>query len=208
ARSGAMSPPYLRRKPRGQRLYSRATEAPMHDGPSREESLQQLRPLIEDIAIATLTTIDEDGGLRSRPMATQSIDDDGVLWFFTNDYAPKVAEVLLHPEVCVTYADPARQRYVSVSGKAELVREHEEMKRRWQPELQAWFPHGLEEQDLGLLRIEIEHAQYWDAGESRLVQLFARARAALTGAPPPAHAGNGTAHKLTLKTRIAPDNIS
>ena len=202
-----MSPPYLRRKPRGQRVYSRPDHGDVdHDEPTREEGLQKLQPLIEGIGIATLTTLDADGSLRGRPMATAEMDHDGVLWFFTSDAAPKVHEVALHPEVCVSYAEPGRQCYVSVSGKAELVREHEEMKRLWKPELQAWFPLGLEDPDLALLRVEVEHAQYWDPAASKLVQLFGRMRAAVSGDPPPP--ANGSAHTLTLKTRIAPDNVS
>ena len=198
-----MSPPYLRRKPRGQRVY-RGGPA-MHEEHSREESLRKLHELIEGIEIATLTTLDADGCLHGRPMATQAMDEEGVLWFYTADHTHKVQEVLLHTEVGVSYSSPERQRYVSVSGKAELVRDHDKLREFWRPELQAWFPQGLDDPNLALLRIEVESAQYWDASASKLVRLIERARAVAAGEPPP---GNGRAHKLTLKHRIAPDNIS
>jgi general stress protein 26 len=201
-----MSPPYLRRKPRGQRTY-RAAGPAMHEEHSREESLRKLREMIEGIEIAILTTIDADGCLHGRPMATQAMDEEGVLWFYTADYAPKVQEVLLHAEVCVNYAAPDTQSYVSVSGKAELVHEPEKLKEFWKPELQAWFPQGLADPNLSLLRVDVESAQYWDASASKLVRLLERARAAGTGEAPPPPA-NGSSHKLTLKHRIAPDNIS
>ena len=63
-----------------------------------------------------LTTVDEDGTLRSRPMGTQEIEFDGDLWFFTADPSGKSAEVREHQQVNVSYADPGSTRYVSVSG--------------------------------------------------------------------------------------------
>ena len=55
----------------------------MTDTPSRAESIRKLRDLTKDVHIVMLTTVDEDGSLRSRPMGSQPIDADGILWFFT-----------------------------------------------------------------------------------------------------------------------------
>jgi general stress protein 26 len=106
---------------------------------TRQERMAKLRELIEHIETAQLVTMDTDGVLRSRPMATQQLGEDGELWFFTNDYTAKVDHVLVHPEVCVTYADPAKNSYVSVSGKAELVRDPAKIRELWRPMLKAWF---------------------------------------------------------------------
>ena len=56
-----------------------------------KSSLTKLREQITDIRVAMLTTVDEFGDLRSRPMATLEIGDDGDLWFFTAASAPKVS---------------------------------------------------------------------------------------------------------------------
>src|ERR1700761_7870081 len=93
----------------------------------------QLWSMIQDIKFAMLVTEQEDGMLRSRPMATQQAEFDGALWFFTADDAPKVAEVRHHAKVNLSYAEPDDQKYVSVSGTCEVVRDMEKMKELWNP---------------------------------------------------------------------------
>jgi len=41
------------------------------------DNVKKLRELIKDMRFAMLTTAEEDGTLRSRPMATQEFDFDG-----------------------------------------------------------------------------------------------------------------------------------
>ena len=47
------------------------------------DNTKKLRELIKDIKYAMLTTTEDDGTLRSRPMATLQTEFDGDLWFFT-----------------------------------------------------------------------------------------------------------------------------
>ena len=171
----------------------------------RDESLARLRELIADIRIAFLTTMDEDGLLHSRPMATQAMDEEGVLWFFTSDYTPKVHDVLLHKQCGLMYALPEKNRYVSICGHAELVRDPETLKRLWKPALQAWFPKGLDDPNLALLKVEMENAQYWDASSSKLVQLYQAVKAFATGK---SAADSGETAKLTIKHRIGSDTAT
>ena len=121
----------------------------------------KLNDLIRDARVAMLTTVGADGSLRSRPMIACR-GEEGGLWFFTHAGDAKVGEALTHPRVNVCYADPGRGRYVSVCGTAELVGDRETMRRLWHEEARAWFPRGPEEPDLALLRVRVDHAEYWD----------------------------------------------
>ena len=53
----------------------------------------KLGELIKDIRVAMLTTVDNEGRLHSRPMATQQTEFDGTLWFFTDSDSVKVHEL-------------------------------------------------------------------------------------------------------------------
>jgi general stress protein 26 len=127
-----------------------------------EENVGKLREMIKGIEFAMLTTVDEDGSLRSRPMATPKGEFNGDLYFFTKASAPKVDAVERDRHVCVTYAAPERQRYVSMSGLARFVRDRRMMEELWFPELKAWFPGGLEDPEISLLWISITQAEYWE----------------------------------------------
>lgn len=150
---------------------------------NQNEDIQKLGELIEDIDIAMLTTIDDDDTLRSRPMGTQQIEFDGDLWFFTGADSAKVGEARKHRQVNVSYADVKAQHYVSVSGQAELVRDKAKMKELWNPIFKAWFPDGLDDPNLALLKIHVEKAEYWESTNGMMVQLLGFARALVTGQP-------------------------
>lgn len=149
----------------------------------QHNDIKKLGELIEEIKIAMLTTVDEDGTLRSRPMGTQQVEFDGALWFFTGADSAKVYEVRQEQQVNVSYADAKQQRYVSVSGLAQLVRDQQKMKELWNPIFKAWFPDGLDDPNLALLKVHVTKAEYWESANGVVVQLVGFAKALLTGQP-------------------------
>ena len=158
--------------------------------------MTKLGELVKDINIAMLTTQEADGTLRSRPMATQNKKLDRFLWFFNGIDSTKSQEVAEEPAVNLSYADPKSSRYVSISGRAKVVRDRQKMEELWTPFVKAWFPKGLDDPELGLLRVTVDQAEYWDAPSGKAVALFGLAKSLLTGRP---YQGEGTQHeKLDL----------
>jgi general stress protein 26 len=147
----------------------------------RADAIKTLGELIKDIKFAMLTTVEDDGSLRSRPMGTQQAEFDGDLWFFTGASSAKVGEVQRDRQVNVSYADTDHQRYVSVSGTAQLVRDRAKIEELWNPIFKAWFPDGLDDPDLALLKVAVERAEYWDSPSSKVVQLYGFVKAVATG---------------------------
>jgi general stress protein 26 len=146
----------------------------MTDRTDTTEAEIRLWDLIRHMDYAMLTTIDEDGSLRSRPMVPRELgaketEFDGTLWFFTRAEGPKSEEVERHDRVNLSYADPDEQTYVSVSGSAELVRDRGKAESLWNDAMVTWFPKGLDDPDLALLKVTVEKAEYWDAALSRMV---------------------------------------
>lgn len=158
---------------------------------ARAEAWQRLQKLINDVEIAMLTTVAEEDFLRSRPMMTQQTEDDGVLWFFTNDHQAKAKELAEDPRVNVSYSKIDAQQYVSVSGLGEIVHDAEKKRKLWKPAYKAWFPEGLDDPHLALLKVYIEKAEYWDSPSSKWVELAGFAKALLTGKP---YQPSGDAH--------------
>jgi general stress protein 26 len=146
----------------------------------REESVARLKELLEDIDFCMLTTIDS-GQLRSRPMSTQQAEFDGDIWFFTDDNTHKIEEIKKDDRVCATYSKPGDSTYVSVSGRAEIVRDRAKMEELWSPILKAWFPEGLDDPHLCLLKVTAEQAEYWESSSGKVVQLLGFVKAIATG---------------------------
>lgn len=147
----------------------------------QQDDVQKLAEMIQDIDFAMFTTLDRDGSLRSRPMSTQKTEFDGNLWFFTEASSAKADEVEDNQHVNLSYADQDSNRYVSVSGQATLVRDKAKAKELWNPVLKAWFPQGLDDPNLALLRVTVNKAEYWDAPSSKVVQLVGFVKAVATG---------------------------
>src|SRR4051812_47163341 len=99
----------------------------MTDNHRNQDDIRKLWSMIKDIRVAMMTTIDDDGTLRSRPMMGKQPEFDGNLWFFTSADSHKVEEVNQHRRVNLSYADPDNQNYVSVSGTAGLVRDKQKI---------------------------------------------------------------------------------
>ena len=150
-----------------------------HD--TRADDIKKMGEMIKDIRFAMLTTAMPDGTLRSRPMATQQAEFDGDLWFFTGQSTAKVDEIQQDQHVNISYANPDDNRYVSVSGRARLVRDQQKMKELWNPMFKAWFPDGLDDPDLVLLKVDVTQAEYWDSPSSKMVQLAGLVKALATG---------------------------
>jgi len=146
----------------------------------------KLWEMVKDIKFAMLTTRHDNGHLHSRPMTTQnrSLDEDDSLWFFMARDGDPAHDLQNDSEVNVAYADPGRDTYVSVSGRAEIVDDLEKKRALWNKMNEAWFPEGPEGPNVALVRVRISHANYWDVKASKLVQLVAMAKAAVTGHPP------------------------
>jgi len=133
---------------------------------TRAEAIARLNELMRDIKFAMFTTVEPDGQLRSRPMATQQVEFDGDLWFFTQADAPKVDEIAHEHQVNVSYALPDKQRYISVSGVAQLVRDRAKMAELWSEPLKIWFPDGLDDPNLALLKVRVHQAEYWESSSN------------------------------------------
>ncbi len=146
----------------------------------RQEALDKLRDMIQSIETAMLTTIDR-GLLRSRPMDTQQAEYDGDLWFMTSSENHQVGEIMKDNRVNLSYASPENDTYVSVSGRAEFSTDQDKIAELWKPEHRVWFPEGMEDPNLILLKINVEQAEYWDTGSNTFTEIAGFLKAFATG---------------------------
>jgi general stress protein 26 len=131
-----------------------------------------------------LTCADAFGDLTSRPMTTVQDEFSGSLWFFTSRESPVIKALPGNSAVNVSYAEPKDDLYVSLSGEAVIDTDYSQREKLWSVMVKAYFPKGIDDPDLVLLRIDVHAAEYWDVTESKAVQLFKLARAIASGTRP------------------------
>jgi general stress protein 26 len=145
---------------------------------------RELWDRIEKVRPAMMTTAALDGSFRSRPMWTQGDEFDGALWFFVSDDGPLAGELERNPRVGLSYAAPDKDLFVSVSGRAALVEDRAKAEELWNTFAEAWFPGGVDDPHLGLLRVDVEQAQYWEDKKPKVLQFAEILVGAVTGRPP------------------------
>lgn len=164
----------------------------MDNRDDKSKQWSQFLEKIHDIKFAMLTTEDEDGYLHSRPMATLDEDGEGSLWFFTGKSSHKSHEIDRNPRVNLSYIAGDKDTYLSVAGEAHLVVDAAKAKELWNPLMKAWFPGGLEDPELTLLRVDVDEAEYWDVASKKMTTLFHFAKSMLGVGDAMADNGHGT----------------
>jgi general stress protein 26 len=149
-----------------------------------EKNIAILKEMVEKVGICMFTTLSSTDEFSSRPMGTAKVEEDGSIWFFTNEYSPKSKEISKENEVNLAYSNPSSNTYISVSGKAELVDDQARKESYFSPPIKAWFPDGPQDPALILIKVTPESAEYWDSSSSKMVVAFKMLKAIVTGEKP------------------------
>jgi general stress protein 26 len=156
-------------------------ELDSNSGELRHEAWSKLKSL----GIVQLTSSDGRGRLQSRPLAVQQADFDGALWFFVTRSSDLASDVERDPRVNVSCMDISEDFYLSASGTARLVHDKAMARDLWNFMSKAWFPGGIDDPELTLLKVAVDHAEVWSSDSNRMVRFFSIATAALLGSKPP-----------------------
>lgn len=109
--------------------------------------------------IVMLTTALADGALLSHPMTIQEVTDDADVWFFLGLQGGQAEALRQGPHVNISVAEAGS--WLSVAGRAEFVQDRSKLEELWNDAAATFFPAGLEDPNLGLLRVETDSAQFW-----------------------------------------------
>ena len=147
----------------------------------QKEALKKFKKLAEEIRICMFIT-NSDGELdHTRPMSTIEVEEDGSLWFFTDIRSIKVEEVASDREVHLTYAHPGKESYMDVRGTAKVVTDKQQIKDKWSPIVKAWFPDGVDDPNIALLKVQPNQCYYWDSETGKMIQFLKMAVSAIAG---------------------------
>ncbi|MEA3064662.1 MAG: hypothetical protein QOJ27_1108 [Sphingomonadales bacterium] len=148
-----------------------------------EKSLADIARKLRDIDFTILSTRTGGGAIAGRPMSNnRDVDFDGAAWFFTCDDTRTVADIVRDPQVGLGYQAKSgalgfRPFFVSVEGRAELIRDKARFAEHWTKDLDRWFEQGVDTPGLVLIKVAAERLHYWDGYEEGELKLAERAEA-------------------------------
>jgi general stress protein 26 len=136
-------------------------------GPPREEHMasdndtDRVWELMEKIGFCMLSTLDGED-IRSRPMAAHVQRDENSIYFLADVTSHKDDEIARNPNVGLAFADAGDQKYVSLTGRAEVSNDRQKIKELWSTPAKAWWQ-SPDEPSIRVLKITPKDAQYWDS---------------------------------------------
>ena len=140
----------------------------------------QFRDVLKQFHTAMLVTRSPNGALRSRPMHIAEVESDSALWFVTNTESGKMGEIEADPHVNVSMQSGTQ--YLSINGVAHLEQDRDRIRDLWSESWAVWFPDGLHDPHIGLIRVEAKDGEYWDmSGLKRFQYLFRAGQALIQG---------------------------
>lgn len=99
-----------------------------------------VRRLMAGAQFATLVTLDETGAPRSRTVQPKAPEPDFSVWIATNPKTRKITDIARDGRVVLHYFDPKRMGYVSIAGKARVVRDRAEKAAHWDKAWDSFYP--------------------------------------------------------------------
>ena len=158
-------------------------------------SRENLYSVIRGLRTAMLVSQTAEGALHVRPMAVAEIKEDGEIYFATSLDSPKITEIEHNPEVLVTFQNGLQ--FASLAGHARIVRDEALIETLWSEAWRVWFPEGMTDPNLCVIKVESEVGEYWNnAGLSGLKYVFESVKTLAHGSTPNA---NRTQHaKISL----------
>lgn len=127
-----------------------------------KQEQQHLYDVMKQFETAMLVTTGANQRLHGRPMVVAQIDDAGDLWFITGWDTPKMEEIRTNEQVQVSFQD-RNNRFISIDGRARMVRDPEKIAELWQESFHPWFPQGQTDPNIALIQVQIRYGELWDA---------------------------------------------
>jgi general stress protein 26 len=135
------------------------------------------------------------GGLRARPLEARPDRNGGSIFFVTDIHSSKEDEIETAPDVGLVFIDSTSKAYLSITGRASVMRDVDRTKAVWRKTDGVWWPGGPSDPDVCLLRIEPLTAELWDGPASAAATAFEFAKAMSTEEEP----NVGENRKVTVK---------
>ena len=134
-------------------------------------SLSDLSEKMRAIDIAMLSTHAEDGSIASRPMSNNGqVEYQGDSYYFAMEDTHTVGEIRRNPKVSLTFQG-SRAFSVAVEGMGEIIQDKAAFKAHWTPDIDKWFPQGIDTPGLAMIKVHATRIHYWNGAESGEVKV-------------------------------------
>ncbi len=134
-------------------------------------SLKSLAATLRELDICMMVTQSKRGSFNSRPMSNnRDVTYKGDSYFFTYEKSQKIKELEANPQVCLNF-EGSKDMYISISGKAKLIRNKKAFADHWVKSLDQWFENGIDTPGLILIQVKGVNLKYWQREKEGEIKL-------------------------------------
>ena len=119
--------------------------------PDRAHVLEAARDVMEKARYCTLITL-HAGQPQARIVDPFEPDETMTIWMATHRLTRKVGEIRRNPRVTLHYFDTTRMAQVTLVGRAKIVDDPAEKKKRWKPDWKPFYQDENRGSDYVLIR--------------------------------------------------------
>lgn len=147
---------------------------------NKQAQMDTIQAMVKDIKYTMMTTRNGENHLHSCPMnTTETSIGAKEIWFIGHKPSETVDNIKQNPEVNLAYVTQESDKYLSISGTAELVEDEEKLNELWSVMYNAYFEQGKEDPMVQLIKVVPHGAEYWANGNA-ITSAVKMAAAALT----------------------------
>ena len=150
-----------------------------------DEAIARVRKLLPNFRAAFFVTgLSRRTHPHARPLALQGDVSafGGTLWFFADHRSPKIHEMSADPTVSLFFQNDVDGCYMQLDGSAAVVQDRSKIREMYTPALRTWFPEGLDDPNLTLIRFDAISGSYWESPGDILHAMTAFAEPPANGA--------------------------
>ena len=147
---------------------------------NKQAQMDTIQAMVKDIKYTMMTTRNDENHLHSCPMnTTETSIGAKEIWFIGHKPSETVDNIKQNSEVNLAYVTQESDKYLSISGTAELVEDEEKLNELWSVMYNAYFEQGKEDPMVQLIKVVPHGAEYWANGNA-ITSAVKMAAAALT----------------------------
>ena len=134
---------------------------------NKQQQMDTIQALVKDIKYTMMTTRNGENHLHSCPMnTTETSIGAKEIWFIGHTPSETVDNIEKNPEVNLAYVTQDSDKYLSISGTAELIEDSEKLNELWSVMYNAYFEKGKEDPKVQLIKVTPHGAEYWANGNA------------------------------------------
>lgn len=138
---------------------------------TEQKPISRVWDIVKKARVGMLTTL-SGGGLRARPLHARPDRDAGIIWFITDVRGAKDDEIGAAHAVGLVFVDELDRVYLSVTGRASVMRDTAKTKEVWTEIDDIWLPGGPDDPNVRLLCMQPVTAELWDGPSSAAAVAF------------------------------------